>query len=53
MYNRSTVIARQRRRALASPCLEAEECNNQAFFARLPRPLDHVSVGLTVNVGLE
>ncbi len=46
-------IREQRRRALSSPCFEAVECNNSRFYWRGPSPFDHITVGLTVNIGLE
>lgn len=48
-----TTIATQRSHAMASPCFEAEECRNLDFYRRGPTPFDHITVGLTVNIGLE
>lgn len=46
-------LAQHHTAALRNPCFEAEECRNPIFYDRLPRPFDHVSIGLTVNIGLE
>ena len=39
--------------AYTDPCFEAEECTKEKFRWRLLAPMDHVTVVLTANIGLE